>query len=117
MCPHVFVASTCTTPEHGGSQAGPAGVNSQGAQAPRAEKRGLGHWIEIKCVVRARPTCALKFLLKFLQVVGLFKATTGETGDCGKFCVAVIQQAQESSACCCSGRGGAGLCISMVSPH
>lgn len=42
-------------------------------------KKGLEHWIEIKCVVCARPTCMWS-LLKFLQVVGLLKATTGGTG-------------------------------------
>lgn len=41
-------------------------------------RKDLGHWIEIKCVVCVRPTC-MHSLLKFLQVVSLFKATTGET--------------------------------------
>lgn len=42
------------------------------------QKKGLGA-LEINCVVCARPICTHS-LLKFLQVVGLFKATTGETG-------------------------------------
>lgn len=59
-----------------GLSAGKADVNSQGVRAARTEKRAQ---IEIKCVVCARPTC-MHSVLKFLQVVGLFKATTGETG-------------------------------------
>lgn len=47
-------------------------------------KRVSGHCIEIKCVVHARSTFG-HALYKFLQVAG-------ETGGCGKFCVAMIQQ-------------------------
>lgn len=42
-------------------------------------------------MVHARPTFG-HGLREFLQVVGLFQATAGETGGCGKFCVAMIQQ-------------------------
>lgn len=56
-----------------------------------AEKRGLGCWIEIKCVECARPTCTHS-LLKFLQVLCMFKATTGEMEE---FCVALVTLARE----------------------